>query len=606
MPIPQGISVHFPPLNGGEETGFNDAGVEQFKHDRIESLMRECTQNSSDALDETLGDRTKVRVEFELIHVPVDDLPGAAELKDHLQRCLAYVTAEAVDSKEKKAQQFFRKAVELLEAKTIPCLLIRDFNTTGLTGGDEDRGGRWHSLVKAKGSSNKSDEAAGGSFGIGKSAPFACSALRTVFYGTRNNDGVAVQGKSVLITHHDENDEQTQGVGFIGLKKGNKVFAIRDEAGIPEFLGRKENGTDVMVVGFTEKDWADKIKAAALTHFWPALELKRIEFSIKESGKRAVHIDHDNLDEGLAWLRKSGLAENAKEIPDFLEAFRDKPTTLQILNAGDCRFHLKMSNGEKDYPNTVCCFRTNAMVIEYMKLNISGNFVGVFMCDSKTGSKVFREMEPPRHDKWTPEQPQDPADQERCRKTYDDMRDQCRKVIRERIEKDIKESVDPDELELAIPNDGDPNATAIPSLEPNSLTPGQKISIKPPAKPRKKKPVPLTPPKPPMPPVQPVSPIQPTGPIGKGKEGKKRVFTDLRCLLSSRDATECTYAVQMPKLEKEGVFRLMAFAEGYDGTMAEVAILEPKDGKIVVKPGTNWGQIKVVGKPMSLTIKIEE
>ncbi len=109
-----------------------------------------------------------------------------------------------------------------------------------------------------------------------------------------------------------------------------------------------------------------------------------------------------------------------------------------------------------------------------------------------------------------------------------------------------------------------------------------------------------------MPPIEPVSPIQPTGPIGKGKEGKKRVFTDLRCLLSSRDATECTYAVQMPKLEKEGVFRLMAFAEGYDGTMAEVGILEPKDGKIVVKPGTNWGQIKVVGKPMSLTIKIEE
>jgi hypothetical protein len=607
MPTPSGVSVYFPPLNGGEETGFNDAGVEQFKHDRIESLMRECTQNSSDALDESLGLGNKVRVEFELIHVPVNALPGSAELKDHLERCLAYVTADAVDSKEKKAQQFFRNAVELLDAETIPCLLVRDFNTTGLTGGDDDRGGRWHSLVKAKGSSNKSDEAAGGSFGIGKSAPFACSALRTVFYGTRNNDGVAVQGKSVLITHHDESDEQTQGVGFIGLRKGNKVLAVRDEAGIPEFLNRKENGTDVMVVGFTEKDWADKIKAAALTHFWPALELKRIEFSIKEKGKKAVHIDHANLDEGLTWLRKSGLAENAKEIPDFLEAFREKPTKLQIVNAGECRFHLRMSNGENDYPNTVCCFRTNAMVIEYMKLNISGNFVGVFMCDSKTGSKVFREMEPPRHDMWTPTQPQDEQVQKRCKETYDDMRDQCRKVIRERIEKDIKESVDPDELELAIPNDGDPSATAIPSLEPNSLAPGQKISIKPPIKPRKKKPLPPKPPTPPpVTPVTPVTPIQPVGPIGKGKEGKKRSFTDLRCLLSAREATECTYAVQMPKLEKEGVFRVMAYAEGYDGTMVEVAILDPKDSKITVKPGMNWSQIKVVGKPMSLTIKIEE
>ena len=133
MPTQQGISVYFPPLNGGEETGFNDAGVEQFKHDRIESLMRECTQNSSDALDESLGDGKKVRVEFELIHVPVDDLPGSAELKEHLRRCLAYVTEAAVDNKEKKAQQFFRMAVELLEADTIPCLLVRDFNTDRVT-----------------------------------------------------------------------------------------------------------------------------------------------------------------------------------------------------------------------------------------------------------------------------------------------------------------------------------------------------------------------------------------------------------------------------------------------------------------------------------------
>jgi hypothetical protein len=99
MPISKGISVYFPPLSGGEETGFNDAGVEQFKHDRIESLMRECTQNSSDALDETLGDGKKVRVEFELIHVPVEDIPGSEELKSHLQACLDYVKADEVDSK---------------------------------------------------------------------------------------------------------------------------------------------------------------------------------------------------------------------------------------------------------------------------------------------------------------------------------------------------------------------------------------------------------------------------------------------------------------------------------------------------------------------------
>ena len=599
------ISVYFPPLSGGEEIGFNDAGIEQFNHDRIESLMRECTQNSTDALDETLDKDKMVRVEFELIHVPVNNLPGLIDLKDHLEACHDYVKVDEVEGKEKKAQQFFKKAIELLQSETIPCLLIRDFNTTGLTGLDEDRGGRWHSLVKAKGSSNKLDDTAGGSFGIGKSAPFACSALRTIFYSTRSADGVAMQGKSVLITHRDKNKKRTQGVGFIGIKKDDEIIAERESTQIPKFLSRSENGTDVLVVGFTEENWADKIKAAALTHFWPALELKRLEFLIKESKKNPIKISHENIDEGISWLSEKKMAKNAKEIPEFLATFRARPEKLQIINAGECKFHLRISDGEKDYPNTVCCFRTNAMVIEYMHLNTSGNFIGVFMCDSKQGSKVFREMEPPRHDKWTPEQPHDYEIRLRCKITYDDMRQQCRNHIRKRIESEIKQSVDPDELELGTPNDNDPNAKGVPSLEPNSLKPGQKISIKPPSKPRKRK-VNPTPPTP-KPHTIPGTKIpEPTGQNGKGKEGKKRSFTNLRCYLSKRDSTECTYAVQMPQLEKEGTFSILAYAEGYDGTLAEVIIKKPEDGKISIKHGMNLAEITVQGKPMSLIIKLSE
>ena len=124
MPNPETAHVYFPDLNGGEKTGFNDAGVEQFKHDRIESLVRECTQNSTDAID-LHGGQTKVRIVFELIRVPTADLPGAAELRDHLQACLDYVNTPEARTKEKKALAFFQKAVQLLDRETIPCMLVR-------------------------------------------------------------------------------------------------------------------------------------------------------------------------------------------------------------------------------------------------------------------------------------------------------------------------------------------------------------------------------------------------------------------------------------------------------------------------------------------------
>ena len=55
-------------------------------------------------------------------------------------------------------------------------------------------------LTKSSGSSDKKGPA-GGSFGIGKFAPFACSDLFTVFYNTYDiEDECAYQGVSRLVT----------------------------------------------------------------------------------------------------------------------------------------------------------------------------------------------------------------------------------------------------------------------------------------------------------------------------------------------------------------------------------------------------------------------
>lgn len=60
-------------------------------------------------------------------------------------------------------------------------LRISDFNTKGLEGADTgDYKSSWGRLVKCNGASNQ-NSTAGGSYGIGKSASFLCSDLRTVF-----------------------------------------------------------------------------------------------------------------------------------------------------------------------------------------------------------------------------------------------------------------------------------------------------------------------------------------------------------------------------------------------------------------------------------------
>ncbi len=168
----------FPENNGGQESGFHDPGVETFKGNFDRFLARESIQNSIDA---AASASTPVRVEFARSVVRKTDVPGAVELLARLEACEKYWRDDP------KPKAFFKKAGGLLSSNQVPLLRISDYATTGVTGGDSERKGNWYNLVRCSGSSFKGG-GEGGSFGIGKNAPFAASALRTVFYSTLNTD----------------------------------------------------------------------------------------------------------------------------------------------------------------------------------------------------------------------------------------------------------------------------------------------------------------------------------------------------------------------------------------------------------------------------------
>lgn len=164
----------FAPTNGGDDDGFSDAFIETFTGDYETYLAREIIQNSIDA---RFDNSIPVEVKFDRYDIETISIPCMIDLQNIFQKCLDYWPSD------KKVIAFFSRAITLAKQDKVSVLKISDFNTTGLRGGDYEKQGERYCLVKTQGASSKQEEK-GGSFGIGKGAPFAASAFRLVYYST--------------------------------------------------------------------------------------------------------------------------------------------------------------------------------------------------------------------------------------------------------------------------------------------------------------------------------------------------------------------------------------------------------------------------------------
>lgn len=389
--VAKNMHLQFPELRGGTSQGLNDAGVENFQGDVNVHLSRECGQNTGDAPG--VGVET-VRLEFQRISVPASDIPAFDNLRGTLNACLAKWGHDS------KAREFFESAIDAASVNSIPVLRVSDYGTTGLTGSDTDERSRWFALVKSQGVSVK-DAIAGGSFGIGKSSPFAASRVRTVFYGTRTESGeVALQGVSRLVTHKRSDGRLTQGVGFIGSydadggEGGEPVFrAQRRETDIPPLFRRTEPGTDIWIIGYRDSQgWEDALTKSILTNFWPAIHQGSIEFRVANQ-----LISRGNLEHLIT--QHSGTEDF--EAHHYYRTILGQPITSRLRSVGDCELYL--STGDAALPKKVCMARQSGMrIYDYQPRACRVPFSGLFICKDRSGNTLLRSMEPPKHDTWDP------------------------------------------------------------------------------------------------------------------------------------------------------------------------------------------------------------
>ena len=436
----------FPDNQNGEIKGFNDAGVSTFGGRILRSIVRESIQNS---LDAALKPReTPVLVEFELFQMSHFQLPGINELKYAFKQCRARA------EKHDKAYRFFNQAIKHCDG-LIPVLRISDHGTTGLRGAESgDLSSDWSRLVKQSGSSSK-DDFSGGSFGIGKYATFACSAMRTVFFSSMDDSGIASSIGVARLTSFEDRGVITSGIGYYSDNESNN--AILAPLNIPHALERSTSdpGTDIYIMDCVEPDRLMRtIEFEALASFLVSIWKGFLELDIggkhinKRNLARVVGELNDEDDDERTIIEHFSLLSDGTEDVHRIILDPDEHSYADKFNYPRGSAVLFLKQGKK-LNRSVMMTRSQGMKLFEQK-GISGTiqFTGILMIEGERMNEDFREMEAPSHDKWEPDRARNRSEADRC---YKGLRQWIRDEVVETFSHEAAEQIDAFNVGLYLP-----------------------------------------------------------------------------------------------------------------------------------------------------------
>lgn len=440
--------------NKGIVDGFNDPGIETFSANSIASMVREVIQNS---VDQQVDDSRPVVVDFDFFQVTQDKIPGGRQLGNIFDRCITASKGDPV------ATGFFQQAQKLMKGK-IDVLRISDHNTTGLVGAEtDDTKTPWHQLVKGRGSSNKNINS-GGSFGIGKAAPLACSYFHTIFYASKVDAIDSYVGVSRLLSFKEKEsgffgkEYTTTGTGF--YSSSDNMNAILKPFAMGHFK-RRDNGTDIYILALEkDKDLYGTIRLAVLENFFVSIEFQKLIVHVGQDT-----INRNSLAQYIAQLDDKKYA-TLKDYYNLLIHRHDDPEENRVISLdadeygkkygikdGECT--LLLHQGEDLNQRVLMTRKTGMTLFPQSRLGNSISYTGILLIQGDTMNQIFKTMEMPAHDKWEPG---------RCKvnktfyeNAYTDLKQYLRKKIIENFgapQQDIEAAYGMDEFFADAAGDG--------------------------------------------------------------------------------------------------------------------------------------------------------
>lgn len=450
----------FPPTYGGEEGGFNDPGLAHYRGAASSSLAREIIQNSLDARRDP---QQPVQVEFEIRTIQGTTV-GHSELRQTVESCIK--ESRAIGDNE--AIRALNSASEILSSDALIFLRVSDRNTTGL------HNKYWNALVKQRGTSLKPQEGAGGSHGIGKSAPFLMSPIRTVFYWSRFDNGEGalecLQGKSILTSHQGKDDKKRQGTGFYGIREDCQRLegpAIPNEIANAERSREEAFGTSLWIAAFPNNSrWQMQVAANIVENFFVAIQDDALRVIIEPtdymSQENLIEITAETLPRWFEFLMEqstnNGILEKAYR---YWKLYSEEPDDLtrvyeeNIEGLGRCLLWVRTGIG---LHSRVALVRRTGMLITDDQKGLQRfpglkDFVALCLLSDVEGQPLLKAMENPRHDQFEPEMPHNHADRAKAKQGLRKLTKWVRATIREHAKQDIEiQTTDLQELAHLLPD----------------------------------------------------------------------------------------------------------------------------------------------------------
>jgi len=409
----------------GSFDGSSDAGIATFAGDPVTNFAREGVQNSLDAankLDD--GSKDKVIVELNINNVDKNSIPNVKELESNIQTAYRCFNEWFPDG-DKKTVKFYKKLLNTLSKSEILVFQFKDSNTCGMDYVSNVKDNRLYKFLKGKGISGK-DAGSGGSFGIGKTASFAVSDLRTVFVSTafndcKNNINRLTQGKC-QITSFEGGDGHRSGTGYWGLLEGCEP--INTDSSIPKWMQFQsknyDTGTMLSIVGFNNEYldlWEEKMSLVIAANYFAPIMKGKLEViigekyilnnkSLQEILKHELYIKKI---EKIGFLGNTHASQVLNHTEDYLSTYLDENDVITyeevVSGVGKCSLKVRVSEG---LSNKICFLRDGIKITDELRAQgitrLVGfkDFVAVFECLDQNGNELLRSTENPSHNNFEP------------------------------------------------------------------------------------------------------------------------------------------------------------------------------------------------------------
>ena len=219
---------------------------------------------------------------------------------------------------------------------------------------------------------------------------------------------------------YKENGNTKSAVGFWGNVDG--CLPLDDTTNIPLWLLSSSHteatqitqGTKLTVLGFDASyNWEKIILISIMENFFGAIANDDIIVYVGDKYVLSVNTIEDYFnDASLKDLVIKSPTTDAQERFDSAYHYymaikatsKEEMIVAQTTNLGLCKLNIIVGD---NLPKKVCALRNGMFISDVLdglkRFSDFKDFVAVFQCDNDAGNRLLRNMEPPRHDKFSPE-----------------------------------------------------------------------------------------------------------------------------------------------------------------------------------------------------------